>query len=518
MSDNDPQRKIFQLNSKPGIQRDGTMLDSGSYVDGQWVRFTRSRPRKMGGFKSIVEDLVYQPRGIHTFSRNNTNLLYFFSSNDIRVTAVDNNATGALTYDVTPTAFVANTAYQWQVDRVFDATGGGTNLVIAHPATNLNDIANQTETPIYYATAGATGAPFAKLNNGVGGDVTCSGGIVTLHPYVFAYGSDGLIKNCNANNPNDWRITVGGDADEVNVAGTKIVKGLALRGGGRSPAGLFWSLDSVIKVTWAGQPRKFDRDTVSTNSTVLSSNGIVEYDGIYFWVGIDRFYLYDGRVQELPNQMNVNWFFDNLNFEQRQKVWATVVPRWGEIWWHFPYGTNQVECNRAVIFNVREKCWYDCQIERGCGVPAKVLRFPIWCGNRANKSTKYIAHAHETGYNKVEAGQEVAIQSYIESHDFGYPTGGAVGEQPVGNDYWTRLSRVEPDGVISGGMTLTVKGTEFANGAMAESSYTFDGTTTKIDMREQRRMMRLRLESNEVGGHFELGRTIIHTEPGDVRS
>jgi hypothetical protein len=292
--------------------------------------------------------------------------------------------------------------------------------------------------------------------------------------------------------------------------------------------------------------------------------------------------------------MNVNWFFDNLNFTNRQKVWATVVPRWGEIWWHFPYGATQDECNRAVVFNVREKCWYDCQIERGCGAPAQVLRYPIWCGNTNEEGRSeiavtleyaagtvtatcgsahgfstddsvlifgaadddyngyftitvtsassftyspfnapavtpdagtaalnvdgYVVFAHELGHNKVQDGQEVAIQSYIESHDFGFPTGGAAGEQPVGNDYWTRLSRVEPDVVLTGGMTLTVKGTEFANGDVTETDYSFDNTTTKIDMREQRRMIRLRLESNEVGGDFELGRVILHTEPGDVRS
>jgi hypothetical protein len=216
--------------------------------------------------------------------------------------------------------------------------------------------------------------------------------------------------------------------------------------------------------------------------------------------------------------MNINWFFDNLNFAQKQKVWAMVNQRWGEIWWFFPYGTA-TECTHAVIFNVREGTWYHTEVARGCGSSAQVLRFPVLCGNVATSGGKYIAYGHELGYNKIEAGQEVAIRSYIETADFGYPTGGADGEKPVGQDYWTRLTRVEPDLVQTGEMTLSVIGSEFANDQTPKTtSYEFSPDTAKIDMREQRRMIRLGFESNTAGGFFEMGRIIVHTEPGDIRS
>jgi hypothetical protein len=66
--------------------------------------------------------------------------------------------------------------------------------------------------------------------------------VVVLHPYVFVYGDNGLIKNCVAGNPFDWN---GADANETNVASTKIVKGLPVRGGSNAPSGLFWALDSL---------------------------------------------------------------------------------------------------------------------------------------------------------------------------------------------------------------------------------------------------------------------------------
>ena len=41
--------KIVQIRSGPGIKRDGTKFEGDSYVDGQWVRWQRGLPRKMGG-------------------------------------------------------------------------------------------------------------------------------------------------------------------------------------------------------------------------------------------------------------------------------------------------------------------------------------------------------------------------------------------------------------------------------------------------------------------------------------
>jgi hypothetical protein len=70
-----------------------------------------------------------------------------------------------------------------------------------------------------------------------------------LHPYVFVFGNNGLIKNCSAGNAQDW---VTADANETNVASGKIVAALPVRGGSNAPSGLFWSLDSLIRVSYIG--------------------------------------------------------------------------------------------------------------------------------------------------------------------------------------------------------------------------------------------------------------------------
>jgi hypothetical protein len=232
-------------------------------------------------------------------------------------------------------------------------------------------------TVVLSANATATASVTLTFNN----NISVSGGVVSLHPYLFVYGNDGLIQNCSAGNPSDW---VSADANATNVASGKIVQGLPVRGGSNAPSGLFWSLDSLIRVSFiggTGTPAQYWRyDIISSQSSILSSQSAIEYDGVYYWCGVDRFLLYNGVVKEIPNSMNQNYFFDNLNYDQRQKVWVTKVPRFGEIWWFYPRG-DATECTDAIIYNVRENIWYDAGEARGAqrsaGYFSQVFAFPV---------------------------------------------------------------------------------------------------------------------------------------------
>ena len=91
---------------------------------------------------------------------------------------------------------------------------------------------------------------------------------------------------------------------------------------------------------------------------------MVDYDGVFYWIGTDRFLMFNGVVREVPNALNLNYFFDGLNYSQRQKVFAVKVPRFGEIWWMYPRG-DAIECTHAIIYNVRENTWYDTPLPNG---------------------------------------------------------------------------------------------------------------------------------------------------------
>jgi hypothetical protein len=604
--------KVISLQIKPGIQRDGTLFDAPTFVDGKWVRFQRSRPRKMGGYRGIFLNASGISRGMIMNSENGLNYVYSGWSNGVEQWVTDNDdgvgsgptsigfigdivtltnlvggsaytngaylgvaltgGTGAgatanitvsggavsvvtivndganyTTGDVlsataasiggtgsgfsitiaTTNSFTPSSSNLWQFDIGYDTTGAGNVQLVAHPGLNLVNIDNITNTPVLVADF-PTGT-FRRVVDSAGSTPTnavieVSGGCVLLHPYLFVYGNDGFIKNSSAGNFFDWNSA---DANETNVATGKIVKGLPVRGGTTSPSGLFWSTDSVIRVSYnpttVGASTFYWRyDIITSQSSILSSSCVIEYDGLFMWCGVDRFLMYNGVVQEIPNTMNINFFFDNLNYSQRQKVWASKVPRWGEIWWFYPSG-DSTECNNAIIFNIREQVWYDTGgalgARRSAGVFTEVFRKPIWAGNEENVTGNYTLWQHETGTDVVYLNSVTAVQSYFETNNIGWVTGGPGADEVIGPNRWIRMERVEPDFNQTGDMNLYVTGKGYAEDVDQSSSpYTFSPNTLKIDMREQRREMRLRFESNTTSGNYEQGQILLSADIGDERS
>jgi hypothetical protein len=424
---------------------------------------------------------------------------------------------------------------------VFTATGSTTNgsptvtfsttIIAIGPGVSVSGTGIPANTIVVSATisggvwtatlnnnATATGSPLLTFDN----NISVSGGVVMLYPYLFVYGNNGLIQNCSAGDFNNWTSA---DSNANNVSATKVIKGLPLRGGTTSPSGLFWTLDSLVRVSYAPQAvgtstLYWRYDLVTQQSSIMSSSCVIEYDGIYYWAGTDRFLMYNGVVQEVPNTQNQNWFFDGLNISQRQKVWVSKVPRWGEIWWFYPRGTA-TECNDAIIYNVREQSWYDAGqsigANRSAGTFSEVFRKPIWADNQKNTTSNYTLWSHETGTDVVYLSNVNAINSYFESNVIGSDNG-LVGSAQGGDNLWTRLERVEPDFVQVGNMSVTITGKGYADDQDQTSTpYPFSPSTLKIDMKEQRREMRLRFTSNVQNGNYFMGRVVLSIEAGDVR-
>ena len=297
-----------------------------------------------------------------------------------------------------PNGIPANDNYLWQFDIAYDSTGGGNSKLLAQPGQNLNNVDSAVLTSLYAGdflpdptvnryvltqVLDSTGA------NPTYQPINASGGVVVLQPFVFVYSNYGQLTNNNIDFTtistskqtfSDWNGTL---ANDVNSAAGKIVKGFPIRGGTASPSGLFWATNALVRVSFTStSPYYWRYDTVADQISIMSSNSVTEMDGVFFWMGVDRFYLYNGAVKVLPNDKNVNYLFDNINFSQRQKVWATKVPRYNEIWFFYPRGTA-TECTDAIIYNVKDQIWYDAgQAEgarRSCGYMTELFPRPVWC-------------------------------------------------------------------------------------------------------------------------------------------
>ena len=602
------------LRSQPGIKRDGTKFDGEFYTDGQWVRFQRGLPRKIGGYRSVSKYLTeisrgitdytqnglvyYESGGVSTLERFTTDaqknsslitdrtpqLLYatatvtltgggsgavnFISVNGVTITggivpfntnltttAADvaasinststspdytavavgptitiTSATGgqavngfvvvvdATTITATHTnmsggqdALPVSPYNKWMFDYMFDSSTVE-NSVIAHVAPNNRCICSDDGGRIYIGSVAGTD-PVTEIFLPEGANVT--GGIVVLHPYLFYYGSAGIIGWSVAGEPANL---TGAGSGTARVWGQKIIKGLPLRAGsGSAPAGIFWAYDAVIRATFSGGSTVFQFDTIATDTSILSPDCVIDYDGVFYWAGVDRFMMFNGVVREVPNSLNINYFYDGLNQAQKAKVFAFKVPRYGEIWWCYPRG-EATECTHAVIYNVRENTWYDTELPndgRSAAVYANAYACPVTTGVRQSGSG-YKVWFQEQGVNEISGQNMQPIASWFETADMS-----AVAAK--GTNTALRVERIEPDFVQVGDMTVQVTGRANARAPEVYSSQFKIVDPANVNepfeqivmLKEQRRELRFKFMSNEVNGDYQMGQILGHVGTGD---
>ena len=557
---------IVQIKSLPGIKRDGTRFEGDQYVDGQWVRFQRGLPRKMGGYRSINKFLRGLPRALTEYTQDLLTYIHAGSANRVERFFIDGTYNTSVITDRTPFAgFTPNDGNMWQFATAYDTNGG--NQIVAQVAPNLDCICNSEGGALFVGDLLGTSA-LTQVTL-VPSNFSATGGTVVLPPYTFAFGNDGYAAWSVPNNPSDF---VGSGAGNAYLTGQKIVKAMPLRGGpGNSPSGLFWSADSLIRGSYVGGTAVFQFDTISAQSSILSANSVIEYDGIFFWIGTDRFLTFNGVVREVENNINLNFFFDNLNYSQRQKVFAMKVPRFGEIWWCFPFG-DSIEPNHAICYNVREGTWYDTALPnggRGAGLFPAVFNKPLMTGvfpdllptdtrvteqyygdQDTNPSLTldfitplYVAHdwlnagvritedenvrvteesgepqykfwVHEVGTDEIDGLTLNPIQSYFETADLCMPVTSGVNKA-------LQVLMLEPDFVQSGDMTVAVHGRANARSPEVETEpMMFPETASTpqeqvVFFKTQRRQLRFRFESNTLGGDYQMGLVLAHVQSGD---
>lgn len=536
---------VIQIKSLPGIKRDGTKFEGDQYVDGRWVRFQRGLPRKIGGYRSINKYLQGVVRTLHEYTQDSLTYIHGGSANRIERFYIDGNNNTSIITDRTPITLTADDENLWQFDVETTDTAAGLQLV-AQVAPNQGCICNSLGGQLFYGNIFGT-TPLTEVTAFPTlpvGSVSLTGGVVSLHPYTVAFGNDGFVMwspDCS-----DFTVTGAGYA---YVTGQKLVRGMPLRGGpGSSPSGLLWSADSLIRMSYTGDATAaFQFDTITAQSSILSSSSVIEYDGVFYWIGVDRFLMFNGVVREIENNLSLNFFFDNVNMAFRQRVFAVKVPRYGEIWWCFPKG-DSTEPDHAVIYNVRENTWYDTPLPAGgrsAGIFPAVFRRPLMAGSEPyylaederiteagaseritetdgfvriteeSGTPRYKFWVHETGTDEIDGTTVNPIQSFFETADLSLPATSQVNKA-------LQVLMLEPDFVQSGPLTVQVRGRANARSPEVDGDIlTIPETASTpqeqvVFMKTQRRELRFRFESNCIGGDYQMGLVLAHTQPGDA--
>ena len=498
------------LKSLPGIKRDGTVFEGDYYVDGQWVRWQRGLPRKMGGYRSTQKYLTEISRGFSTFTQMNYIYCHSGGHSKLERFTIDSTGNSSIVTDRTPASLTDSDLNQWMFDYQYDSSTHQ-NYLIAHVAPNMSCICNDEGGQIFFGEVLGTGTldPVVLPAN-----ANCTGGVVSLHPYLFYYGTDGVVGWSKPGEPTDLTSFADG-AGIARVWGQKIIKGMPLRAGsGSAPAGIFWAYDAVIRATFVGGDTKFQFDVVATDTSIISPQCVVDYDGVFFWAGVDRFLMFNGVVREVPNQMNLNYFFDGINPRAKTKVFAFKVPRYGEIWWCYPRG-EATECTHAVIYNVRENTWYDTELPnygRSAGQFNNSFAAPILTGVE-DSGSGYRVWVHEQLTDEMDGSNIRPIRSYFETADLS-----AISQ---GRNEYLEIHAIEPDFVQKGPMTVQITGKANARAPEVDSMIVeFPEKANApyeqiVSLKEQRRILRVKFESNCLYGNYQMGQIIGHIDSGD---
>ncbi len=522
--------KIYPLAFKPGIKRDGIEFQGEYCTDGRWVRWIRGNVRKIGGMLSFSgQDGNIIANNMLIIPTTNANSLIIGSASSLTTYRFTDNM--VVQGDRRDTN-AANK--QWYFLALTNVAINAQGVVVVKEPILLalganSSMKNSDAVSVLYTSSITEQILAPVINNSIAGIINANadGGMCFANPYLFFYGSYGTVKIKNTKANGSVGLVEGVDYYTTNTIGndnSKVIYGTQIRGSAVTI--LFWTTTSVIRYIFEsqvanGKTVQFKQDIVTQSSSIISPRCVVEYDNVFFWVGTDRFYLYNGIVQELANTMNLNFFFDNVDMTRQMQIFGVKNMLYGEIWWFYPVkGVNGAN-SHAIIYNVRENTWYDTEISRDAGMLYEQNgNMYSWGGKLENpQPTRRTLWQQEAGVAQNFNNDILPIQSYFVTPAFGWPSFNPL-KQPTGEDKWTMCYRWEPTikvllniaGNEYNNATFAIQAKKYPNEVFAEiATTTFTSTTNKLDFQVQGRQMRFKVTFS---GYWEYGTSFMLLDVG----
>ena len=82
---------------------------------------------------------------------------------------------------------------------------------------------------------------------------------------------------------------------------------------------------------YVGLPYVFTFNLLANHISLISPNAVSVANNIVFWMGKDKFYVYDGQVRALPSTLRT-FVYNNINYEQEFQVISGTNEAFNENW------------------------------------------------------------------------------------------------------------------------------------------------------------------------------------------
>jgi hypothetical protein len=281
---------------------------------------------------------------------------------------------------------------------------------------------------------------------------------------------------------------------------------------------------SVYSLQYLGPPYVWAPQLLSDSISIISPNAATLASGVVYWMGVDKFYSYDGRVQTLNCDLR-RFIFQDINLEQIEQVFCGTNEGFNEVWWFYATAGSTL-IDRYVIYNYLEKIWYYGSMERSAWLDSGLRKNPLAAIYSPTTSSGNLVN-HESGINDNATGTTAAISAYISSSEFDIGDGHNFGfVWRVLPDLTFENSVNSPTGAVPS-TTMTLYGlansgsgvTSSAGQPVAKSSaYAItEEFTGMIFTRMRGRQMIFKMESNQIGTTWQLGAPRIDIRPDGRR-
>lgn len=271
---------------------------------------------------------------------------------------------------------------------------------------------------IYYwdATAGlgVRGVLLSSLGGASGVPDQVGSVLVTQDRHMIALGAEDLVSGnfdpllirwSNQEEVMNWTPSSTNTSGDYRLtSGSYIVTGQTTR-----DETLIWTDVSLHSMRYSGPPYTFDIRQIGDNVSIAGPNAVVTANNVTYWMGRDKFYMYNGVAQTLPCPVR-RYVFNDLDRTQATQIHAGLNEQFSEIWWFYcSYGS--LDLDRYVVFNYAEQVWYYGTLNRSAwtNAPIRGQPYATWGG--------YL-YAHEEGVDDGSTNPAQSLNAYVESADF----------------------------------------------------------------------------------------------------
>jgi hypothetical protein len=283
---------------------------------------------------------------------------------------------------------------------------------------------------------------------------------------------------------------------------------------------LVWTDAAMYSMQYLGPPYVWGFQILADNISIVSPNVVSTANNITYWMGLDKFYMYSGRVETLPCTLR-QYVYGDINLSQAYQFFAGTNEGFSEIWWYY-CSANSTTIDRYVVYNYLERIWYYGNLARTAWLDSPIRTEPM--------ATTYASQLvyHEQGVDDGTTNPPSPISAFIQSSDFDIGDGHNFGF----------VSRIIPDVTFDGStvnaptLDFTVRPRQFPGSNYGQSNnpsvvsaqsyagqrtYNVQQFTEQVFVRVRGRQMAFRVGSTALGTAWQLGVPRLDLRPDGRR-